>query len=80
MPNVAGVIPKSVYSFTFLCFKFKSKPANVPTDDVSAGTTLQKASAGITASNKILGTSVLLQEGFWADTRTVFKTQLGGCN
>ncbi len=63
--------------------------ANVPTDDVTAGTTLRKASADIIASNKILGTanvtyqfgtSVLLQEGFLADTGTVFKTQSGGCN
>jgi trimeric autotransporter adhesin len=61
-----------------------------PTDDYGSGTVTKQTNLSINASNKISGTgttvtyqsgsSVTLGPGFKADSGTVFKTQIGGCN
>lgn len=60
-----------------------------PTNDISGGTTTNQASQTITATNKILssantiykaGNSILLNAGFQANSSSVFKAEIGGCN
>lgn len=61
-----------------------------PTDDIAAGTVLKQSNNGISAANRVTGTttavtyqsgaSVTLQPGFQAEAGTVFKAQIGGCN
>lgn len=64
---------------------------NLPSDDISTGTTTKQASSApggkITATNKITGTAnvtyqartIELNAGFKADYGTVFKAETGGC-
>ncbi len=60
-----------------------------PNNDVSGGTTTNQASQTITATNKILssantiykaGNSILLNAGFQANSSSVFKAEIVGCN
>jgi hypothetical protein len=60
-----------------------------PTNDVSGGITTNQASQTITATNKILspsytiykaGNSILLNAGFQANSSSVFKAEIVGCN
>lgn len=60
-----------------------------PTNDVSSGATINQASQTITATNKILstsntiykaGSSILLNAGFQANSSSVFKAEIVGCN
>lgn len=60
-----------------------------PTDDYNTGLQLKKSNEIITATNKIIGSanvtyrsgkSVTLNKGFKAETGTVFKAEIGGCN
>ncbi|MFY7908736.1 MAG: 3-coathanger stack domain-containing protein [Emticicia sp.] len=60
-----------------------------PTNDISNGTTTNQATQTITATNKILspantiykaGNSILLNAGFQANSSSVFKAEIGGCN
>lgn len=71
---------------------FSSLPLNSPVDDISTGTVIKQASAmngTITAQNAITGVgtivtyqakSIFLNSGFKADTGTIFKAEIGGCN
>jgi hypothetical protein len=60
-----------------------------PTNDVSIGATINQASQSITATNKLLsssntiykaGNSILLNAGFQANSSSVFKAEIVGCN
>ena len=61
-----------------------------PADDIATGTVLKQSNNGISAANRVTGTttavtyqsgaSVTLQPGFQAEAGTVFKAQIGGCN
>lgn len=60
-----------------------------PTNDISGGTTTNQSIQTITASNKILspsytiykaGNSILLNAGFQANSSSVFKAEIEGCN
>ncbi|HAK78129.1 MAG TPA: hypothetical protein DCM71_14755 [Runella sp.] len=61
-----------------------------PTDDIATGSVLKQSNNGISAANRVTGTttavtyqsgaSVTLQPGFQAEAGTVFKAQIGGCN
>lgn len=60
-----------------------------PTNDISGGTTTNQASQTITATNKVLspantiykaGNSILLNAGFQANSSSVFKAEIAGCN
>ncbi len=60
-----------------------------PTNDIAGGTTTKQASQTITATNKVLspantiykaGNSILLNAGFQANSSSVFKAEIGGCN
>ena len=60
-----------------------------PTDDYSTGTQTKQASTTISATSKVTGSanvlykagnSVTLNPGFKADSGTVFRAEIGGCN
>lgn len=60
-----------------------------PTNDIAAGTTTKQATQTITATNKVLspantiykaGNSILLNAGFQANSNSVFKAEIAGCN
>lgn len=60
-----------------------------PTNDIASGTTTKQASQTITATNKVLssantiykaGSSILLNAGFQANSSSVFKAEIVGCN
>jgi Ig-like domain CHU_C associated len=70
-----------------------STPASLslvsPSNDISVGTSTKQASQTITATNKVLptanviykaGNSILLSAGFQANSSSVFKAEIGGCN
>ncbi len=72
--NVALTIMPSIKNFTM---------------DINSGTITEQASQKITATNKIIapanvnyraGKAVELNPGFFANTGTVFKAEIGGCN
>lgn len=60
-----------------------------PTNDISGGTSTKQATQTITATNKVLspantiykaGNSILLSAGFQANSNSVFRAEIGGCN
>ncbi len=60
-----------------------------PNNDISGGVTTNQASQTITATNKVLapantiykaGNSILLNAGFQANSSSVFKAEIAGCN
>ncbi len=60
-----------------------------PSNDISGGTSTKQASQTITATNKVLvpantiykaGNAILLNAGFQANSSSVFKAEIGGCN
>ncbi|MDZ7933807.1 MAG: hypothetical protein U5M51_02295 [Emticicia sp.] len=60
-----------------------------PTNDITGGTTTNQASQTITATNKVFspantiykaGNSILLNAGFQANSSSVFKAEIAGCN